>query len=52
MKDYHNETGKKGKLWEFYEKMDDIIGSRPATQPEVIIDTSLEGTFSTILSDE
>ena len=52
LKDYHDETGKKRKQWKFYDKVDDIIGSKPATQPEVIIDTSVEGTSSRILSDE
>lgn len=32
--------------------MDDITGNRPATQPEVIINMSLEGTSSVILSEE
>ena len=52
LKDYHDETGKKRKQWKSYNKVDDIIGSKPATQPEVIIDTSVEGTSSRILSDE
>lgn len=32
--------------------MDDITGNRPATQPKVIINMSLEGTSSVILSEE
>lgn len=32
--------------------MDEIIGNRSTTQPDVIIDASLEGTYSMILSDE
>ena len=32
--------------------MDDIIGCKPATQPEVIIDSSVVATSSRILSDK
>ena len=40
IKDYHNETGRKRrKEWKFFEKMDEILGTKPATRPEVLIDT-------------
>ena len=42
----------KRKQWRFYDKVDDIIGCKPATQPEVIIDSSVVATSSRILSDE
>lgn len=40
IKDYHNETGRKRKKeWKFFEKMDEILGTKPATRPEVLVDT-------------
>ena len=51
IKDYHDETGRKRKEWKFFEKMDSILGCKPATRPEVVIDSSVEGTSSSILSD-
>lgn len=39
LKEYHNDTGRKRrKEWKFYEKMDEILGTKPATQLDVIID--------------
>ena len=66
LKDYHEETGRKRKKWRFFDKVDDIIGCKPATRPEVVpivthshhgrhrevvLDTSVEGTASNIMSD-
>ena len=39
IKDNNNETGRKRKVWKFYDCMNDILGSKPATQPAVVIDT-------------
>ena len=36
---YHNETRRERKVWKFYESIDCIIGTRPAMQPAVVIDT-------------
>ena len=39
MKDNNNETGRDRKI---LDKLDDILGHRPATQPEHIVDTSAQ----------
>ena len=53
MNDYHGETGRKRKLWKFYNAMDDILGTRPVTQPSVVIDTSKEvDTCEPVQTDE
>ena len=39
IKDHNDETGRERKVWKFYESIDCIIGTRPAMQPAVIIDT-------------
>ena len=52
MKDYHGETGRKRKFWKFFERIGDILGTRPATQLSIIIDTSKEGTPEPVQMDE
>ena len=52
LKDYHDETGRKRKFWKFFERIDDILGTRPATQPSSIIDTFKEGTPEPVQMDE
>ena len=42
VKDHNDETGRDRKSFVYFEKLDDILGHRPATQPEHIIDTSAE----------
>ena len=42
VKDNNNETGRDRKTFVFFDKLDEILGHRPATQPEHIIDTSAE----------
>ena len=50
--DYHNETGRKRrKEWKFFEKMDEILGTKPATQPEVLIDTLASGDHNDTTDD-
>ena len=42
MKDHNGKTGRGRKKWHFYDKMDEILGDRPATTPPVVVDTSAE----------
>lgn len=51
IKDYHDETGRKRKEWKFFDKVDSILGCKPATRPEVVVDSSVEGTSSNIMND-
>ena len=46
-KDHNGKTGRGRKNWAFFEKMDEILGDRPATTPPVVVDTSAE-VLSTI----
>ena len=46
-----HEEEEKRKKWRFVDKVDNIIGCKPATRPEVVLDTSVEGTASNIMSD-
>ena len=39
VKDHNDETGRGRKTWKFFESMDSILGTKPAFQPETIIDT-------------
>ena len=42
MKDHNGKTGRERKKWPFYDKMDGILGDRPANTPPVVVDTSAE----------
>ena len=42
VKDHNNWTGRGRKTMKFMEKMDEILGHKPATKPEVVLDTSEE----------
>ena len=42
IKDNNNETGRNRKNWKFYDPLNEILGSRPATQPAVVIDSLQE----------
>ena len=39
VKDSRRKTGEDRKEWEFFDVLDDIIGTKPSTQPPVVIDT-------------
>lgn len=39
IKDGHNMTGR-GRTWKFYDKLNNILGNRPATWPPVVLDTA------------
>ena len=39
MKDHNNETGRQRKVWKFYDQIDAILGTKPATRPEIMIDS-------------
>lgn len=40
VKDKHGKTGEDRSNWEYFDAMDAILGSRPATKPPVVLDTS------------
>lgn len=40
MRDSNNETGRNRRSSRFYETLDEILGHRPATQPEIVLDES------------
>ena len=40
VKDRHNLTGRGRTKWKFYNSLNEILGSRPATRPAVTLDTS------------
>ena len=40
IKDSNKETGRARRSSRFYEKLDEILGHRPAARPEIILDTS------------
>ena len=40
VKDGRNKTGEDRKEWEFFDGLDDILGTKPSTQPPIVIDTS------------
>ena len=42
IKDHNGKTGRGRKEWIFFEKMDEILGDKPATTPPIIVDTSAE----------
>ena len=39
VRDHNNETGRERKVWKYFEEMDAILGTKPATRPEIVIDT-------------
>lgn len=39
IKDNHNLTGRGRIQWKFFEKLDKILGTRPATRPQVLLET-------------
>ena len=48
IKDHHNLTGRGRIEWKFYDCLNDILGTRPATRPPVVLETLDE---STLLAD-
>ena len=44
MKDHNSESGRERKDFSYFDKIDTILGHRPAAQPEHVIDTSAPGT--------
>ena len=38
VKDGNNKTGEDRKEWKYFEVVDDILGTRPSTKPEVLVD--------------
>lgn len=41
IRDSNNETGRNRRSSRFYEKLDEILGHRPATQPEFVLDSQM-----------
>ena len=41
IKDHNNETGNNRKQWRFYDTMNKVLETRPASMPPVMIDTSI-----------
>ena len=39
VKDNNNQTGNNRKTCKFYERLDNVLGSKPATRPPIVIDT-------------
>ena len=39
VKDNNNQTGNNRKTCKFYEKLDNVLGSKPATRPPIVIDS-------------
>ena len=56
MKDNNNQTGNNRKTCKFYEKLDSVLGSKPATRPPVVIDSfessSVNNSFDSQKSDD
>lgn len=56
IKDNHNQTGRGRTSWKFFEPLNDILGTRPATRPPVVLDTqdatSLVAEENDEISDE
>ena len=44
VKDYNGETGKNRKTCKFFEKLDVILGHRPASAPSVLLDAGSSST--------
>ena len=38
VKDGNNKTGEDRKEWKYFEAIDDILGARPSTKPELLVD--------------
>ena len=41
IKDSNAKSGEDRKTWRFYDAMDDILGAKPTTRPQVVLDTYL-----------
>lgn len=39
VKDNNNQTGNNRKMCKFFEKLDNVLGSKPATRPPVLVDS-------------
>ena len=50
VKDNNNQTGNNRKTWKFYERVDSVLGSKPATRPPIGID-SFESSSANSYSD-
>ena len=46
LKDKCGKTGEGKRNWDYFEVMDSILGDKPATHPQVVIDTMAEDTES------
>lgn len=46
IKDKHGKTGEDRSNWDYFDAMDSILGTRPATKPPLVIDTSNTATDS------
>ena len=46
VKDYHHEMGRGRKQFKHYELLNDILGSRPSTQPAIVLDVLAPPTCS------
>ena len=44
IKDKHGKTGEERSNWDYFDAMDSILGTRPATKPPIVIDTSNTAT--------
>ena len=53
-KDKQGKTGKQPSIWEFFDVIDAILGTKPSTRPPVVIDTSetTENTEETQIEEE
>ena len=49
--DRHNKTGM-GRKTKFYDQLNDILAHKPATRPEIVLDTSLSTESSSVDSSE
>ena len=51
IKDKHNLTGRGRTSWKFFEPLNEILGTRPATQPPLVLET-LDPTSSVAEENE
>ena len=51
MKDNNHQAGNNGKAYNFYEKLDIVLGSKPATRPPVVNASFLDSSYEDNDSD-
>ncbi|ESO85542.1 hypothetical protein LOTGIDRAFT_155028 [Lottia gigantea] len=52
VKDHNNKSGNDNKTSQFYDVMDEVLGTRPAITPPVIVDTSVNSDYQNLSEDD